>query len=154
MLAVGNRFAGDDAVGPLVLDAVRDRLPAGVAARELDGEPARILDAWHGLHAVILVDAASSGARAGSVHRIEVGPLQELPVAAASLAAGSHGAGVAEALGLGRMLGRLPDTVVVVGVEGAHYSPGAGLSPEVVDALPAAAQVVLDEVDRLTAVSA
>ena len=39
VVAVGNRFAGDDAVGPLVLDALREAgLPAGVVAVERDGE--------------------------------------------------------------------------------------------------------------------
>ncbi len=40
----------------------------------------------------------------------------------------THGAGVAEALGLGRRLGRLPAEVVVIGIEGTRFSPGAGLS--------------------------
>jgi hydrogenase maturation protease len=165
VLAVGNRFAGDDGVGPFVLDAVRDELPANVVARELDGEPARLLDAWDGLDAVVLVDAACSGAPVGTVHRVvavaasgppPARPADGTPVGLALPATprSTHGAGVTEALGLGRMLGRLPAEVVVIGVEGTRFSPGAGLSHEVSDALPAAIRAVRDEVRRLVAVPA
>lgn len=165
VLAVGNRFAGDDGVGPFVLDAVRDELPANVVARELDGEPARLLDAWDGLDAVVLVDAACSGAPVGTVHRVVAVTASEPPparsadgtVVAITLPAAprsTHGAGVAQALGLGRILGRLPAEVVVIGVEGTRFSPGAGLSHGVTDALPAAVQAVRAELERLVEVPA
>ena len=169
VLAVGNRFAGDDGVGPFVLDAVRDELPANVVARELDGEPARLLDAWDGLDAVVLVDAACSGAPAGTVHRVvAVGtsPPPPPPPPAPALDGtvvgitlpgaprSTHGAGVAQALGLGRQLGRLPAEVVVIGIEGTRFSPGVGLSHEVTHALPTAVQAVRAEVERLVAVPA
>ncbi len=162
VLAVGNRFAGDDAIGPLVLDGVRDELPAGVVTRELDGEPTRLLDAWEGLAAVVLVDAASSGSPPGTVHRVVAVEASDpraprasdgtvvgitLPRASRS----THGAGVAEALGLGGRLGRLPAEVVVLGIEGRRFSPGTGLSHEVAHVLPAAVRAVRDEVDRLVA---
>lgn len=155
VISVGNRFAGDDAVGPLVLDAVRGDLPAGVVAVELDGEPTRILAAWDGLDAVVLVDAACSGAPVGSVHRVVVDPEHPDAVLVPSgSAAGTHGAGVAEAFGLGRALGRVPAAVVVVAVEGRRYAAGDECSAEVVAALDEAAALVRDEVVRLTAVPA
>ena len=169
VLAVGNRFAGDDGVGPFVLDAVRDELPANVVARELDGEPARLLDAWDGLDAVVLVDAACSGAPAGTVHRVvAVGtspPPPPPPPAPALDGTGvgitlpgaprsTHGAGVAQALGLGRQLGRLPAAVVVIGIEGTRFAPGSGLTREVAHAMPTAIAAVRAEVERLVAVPA
>lgn len=155
VLAVGNRFAGDDAVGPLVLDAVRDDLPVDVAAVELDGEPARILVAWDDLDAVVLVDAAWSGAPVGSVHRVVVDPERPDAVLVPSgPAAGTHGAGVVEALGLGRALGRIPKAVVVIAVEGRRYAAGDDCSAEVVAALDEASTLVQDEVLRLAAVPA
>lgn len=165
VLAVGNRFAGDDGIGPLVLDAVRNALPEQVVARELDGESTRLIEAWDGLDAVVVVDAASTGAPIGTVHRlVEVAPSDprrpravdgtRVAITMPGRRRSTHGAGVAEALGLGRMLGRLPAEVVVIGVEGAHFSPGMGLSQGAADALPAAVAAVLDEVARLVAVPA
>lgn len=153
VLAVGNRFAGDDAVGPLVLDAVQGRLPSGVVTAELDGEPSRVLDAWDGLDAVVVVDAACSGAPVGTVHRFELGD-DAGALRLAPRVAGTHGAGVAEAVALGGVLGRRPAQVLVVAVEGRAFAAGAGLTPEVGRALPAAAATVLDEVVRLAAVPA
>ena len=165
VLAVGNRFAGDDGVGPLVLDAVRDELPTNVVARELDGEPARLLDAWDGLDAVVLVDAACSGAPVGTVHRVVAVAASEPPPARSAdgtrlgvtlpaAPRSTHGAGVAQALGLGRMLGRLPAEVVVIGIEVTRFAPGSGLTRDVAHALPAAIAAVRAEVERLAAVPA
>lgn len=165
VLAVGNRFAGDDAVGPLVLDAVRPDLPTGVVAAELDGESTRILEAWEGLDGVVLVDAASAGAPVGTVHRVvEVAATDprrprapagtRIAVAQPGRRRSTHGAGVADALGLARVLGRLPTEVVIIGVEGTRFSPGAGVSDEVVHAVPRAVRAVLAEVARLRGVAA
>ncbi len=154
VLAVGNRFAGDDAIGPLVLDAVRDDLPAGVPAVELDGEPARILDAWDGLDAVVLVDAASSGMPVGTVHRVDLEPPCAPTVLPARGGTSSHAAGVAEALGLGRTLGRVPATVIVLAVEGRRFGPGEAPSTAVAAAVDGVARAVRDEVGRLVAVPA
>lgn len=153
VVAVGNRFAGDDAVGPLVLDAARVELPTGVAAIECDGEPTRLLDAWDGLDAVVLVDAASSGSPVGTVHRLDP-DTASAALGAAPRATGTHGAGVAEALALGAVLGRRPDRVVLVAVEARAFSPGDPLSSELERALPAAVAAVLDEVECLGAVPA
>lgn len=148
VVAVGNRFAGDDAVGPLVLDALREAgLPAGVVAVERDGEPARILDAWDGLDAVVVVDAARSGAPVGTVHRVD--PDDEPGALAGARAAGTHGAGVAEALALGAVLGRRPPRVVLVAVEGEAFAGGAAVTAAVAAAVPVAVGTVLHEVARL-----
>ena len=43
----------------------------------------------------------------------------------------THALGVAEAIELGRALGRLPRRLLVFGIEGGSFDAGAGLSPEV-----------------------
>ena len=67
---LGSRYRGDDAVGPLVADRLR---AAGATVLECDDEPTRLLDAWAGLDLVVIVDAVSSGAAAGTVHRVDPG---------------------------------------------------------------------------------
>src|SRR5207237_1188300 len=52
-------------------------------------------------------------------------------------AAGSHDFGLASALELAGKLGRLPNEVVVWGIEAGQISPAPGLSAEVEKALPA-----------------
>ncbi len=67
---LGSRYRGDDAVGPLVADRLRS---VGATLLDCDDEPTRLLDAWAGLDLVVIVDAVSSGAAAGTVHRVEAG---------------------------------------------------------------------------------
>ena len=51
---LGNRFRGDDAVGLLVGDRLRE---AGIDVQECEDEPTRLLDSWAELDLLVLVDA-------------------------------------------------------------------------------------------------
>lgn len=61
----------------------------------------------------------------------------------------THGLGVAEAIALGGALGRLPRRLVVIGIEGARFDAGEGLSPEVDRALDHAVALGLEEIARV-----
>ena len=63
--------------------------------------------------------------------------------------AGTHLIGVADAIELGRVLGRLPSRVVVYGIEGVTFALGAPMSAPVSDVLASVARRVGDEVARL-----
>lgn len=128
---VGNELRRDDGIGSAVIAELRSRNLDGVETTALDGEPARLVEAWDGAGLAVLVDACTSGAAPGTVHRVE-GP----SVAPLRTPASSHGAGVAEAVRLGAVLGRLPRRLVILAVEGADFEPGQGLSDPVRNALP------------------
>jgi hydrogenase maturation protease len=141
-ICLGNRFRGDDAVGPLAGDRLR---AAGATVLECADEPTRLLDRWQGLDTVVVVDAVRSGAAPGTLHRVDAGD-GSLPRDLAL--ASTHAVGIADALALGRVLGRAPRRVVVLGVEGASYALGEPPSPEVAGALEALVDAVLDELDE------
>jgi hydrogenase maturation protease len=130
-------------VGPLVADRLR---AAGVAVLDCDDEPTRLLDAWAGLDLVVIVDAVSSGAAAGTVHRVEAG---EGPLPRELGLASTHAFSVPDALELGRALGRAPRRVVVIGVEGAAFAMGDPVTPAVAAALDEAARAVLAELEAV-----
>jgi hydrogenase maturation protease len=151
VIGVGNRFGTDDGVGPAVIDRVRQLCPH-TATVETDGEAARLVEAWDNADLVVLVDAVRSGARPGTAHRLVIergAPAEDLGRSAAPTS--SHAAGVAEAWALGEALDRTPDRLVVLGVEGADFSPGHRLSDEVARAVPCTARAVRDEIHALTA---
>ncbi len=127
VVGLGNALRGDDAVGLEVARRLRELLPdADVIAAS--GEPAALLDALgDGAEEVAIVDAVRSGAPPGAVHRFDAGAAP-LPLASS---ASTHGLGLAEAIELGRALGRLPARLVVYGIEGQGYETGAQLSPPV-----------------------
>ena len=134
---LGSRYRGDDAVGLLVADRLR---AAGATVLDCDDEPTRLLDAWAGLDLVVIVDAISSGAPAGTVHRFDPGGgalPRDLGLAS------THAFSVPEALELGRALGRAPRRVLVVGVEGAAFGMGDPVTPAVDAALDGVAAEVL-----------
>jgi len=138
VIGVGNPMRRDDGVGWAVVDALADPACAGepgVRLVRLDGEPARLVDAWTGAALAVVVDAARGSGAAGEVEvedpyggRAEARP-----------AVGSHALGVDDAVALGAALGRLPARLVLVRVLGADFGNGEGLSPAVAAAVPTAA---------------
>lgn len=144
VVGLGNALRGDDAVGLEVARRLRELLPdADVIAAS--GEPAALLDALgDGVAEVAIVDAVSSGAAPGAVHRFDASET------ALALAAGAstHGLGLAEAIELGRALGRLPARVVVYGIEGQGYEAGAPLSLPVARAAEAVVSELRARLER------
>lgn len=131
LIGVGNPYRRDDGAGLAVLDLLG-------FGRESTGDPADLLAAWDGADRVVLVDAVSTGAPAGTVTVLSCREGTWEAAAAAS----THGLGVAEAVALGSALGSLPSDLVLVGVEAADCGYGEGLSAPVAAAVARAADVV------------
>ena len=137
VICVGNPYRRDDGVGLAVMAA----LPPETAVAEATGEPSELLNLWSDRPRVVLVDAMSTGAAPGTVHVLTCrhGAWDSEPPSAA---ASTHGLGVAEAVGLGAVLGNVPAEVVLVGIEVADTSHGTGLTDHVAAAVPAAVAAV------------
>jgi hydrogenase maturation protease len=121
VIGVGNEWRGDDGAG---LEVARR-----LGGRQLQGEPIGLVEALDGTDEVAIVDAVFSGAPPGTVHEFEAGA-NPLPVALFG-SSSTHALGLAEAIEIARSLGRLPGRVRVLGIEGARFDYGRGLSPEV-----------------------
>jgi hydrogenase maturation protease len=67
---------------------------------------------------------------------------------------GSHGLGVADAVELGRSLGRLPRRLTIVGVEGMSFTLGSGISGPVLEHLDEAVRAVVSALTPDLATSA
>lgn len=155
VIGIGNRMRGDDGLGPAAIDLLAGGpdLPAGtVEVIVLDGEPTRLVDAWDRRRLAVVVDAIVTGERPGTAHRFEVGAEgesegDELPVPRAGPS--SHGAGPAEAVALGRVLGRLPERLVFIGLEPAMLDLDPQLSPPVRAALPGLLTMIRSELQTI-----
>ena len=139
---------GDDAVGPVVARLVSDELaahgPTGVQVIVHD-DPTALLDLIEGRDLVVVVDAVHSGSPPGTLTVREAGREgRALPTGADRGWAGTHGLGLSAMIELARSLDRLPDRVVVVGVEAAGFEHGRALSAPVVPAVAVAAGTILD----------
>lgn len=138
VVGLGNPDRRDDGVGVRVAERVgRRRLP-GVEVRVV-AVPADLIDMWSGRDLVVVADATRTGAPPGTVSVVDAaeGGLHRRPPV------GTHDVGLGDVVELARALGRLPERLLVVGVEAGDCSRGVGLSPEVGGAVPGALAAVL-----------
>ncbi|HKC88432.1 MAG TPA: hydrogenase maturation protease [Blastocatellia bacterium] len=142
IIGVGNEYRGDDAVGLIVARRLKERLADSAKVLEQSGDGAALMDAWRGADAVIIIDAVTSGAAAGAIHRFDA---NTRPIPNDAFRCSTHAFGVAEAIELSRALMRLPRSLVVYGIEGKNFGDGVGLSPEVEKAACEAVRQVFAE---------
>ncbi len=143
VIGVGNRWRQDDAAGPLVLDALRGRLDTDVSLVESDGEPTRLIDAFTEGDDVVLVDAVKTGAAAGTVHRFTS---DELPDGM-GIGQSSHLVGLIGTIELGKLLGKLPNGLVLIGIEASNFDHGEGMTDPVASGVVAAVDAVIAELE-------
>jgi hydrogenase maturation protease len=101
-----------------------------------------LIDAWDGADAAIIVDAVSSEAEPGSVHRFDA---TSAPLPSREFRSSTHALGIGETIELARAIGRLPSRVVVFGIEGEVFGSGTGLSDRAEDGVERAVDLVLEE---------
>ena len=135
VIGVGNSYRRDDGVGPAVAAEVERRRLPGVRVVRCAMETTAILDAWEGAGLAVVVDGAAGGTP-GRVRPCGIDDFVE------QKAVSSHELGLKQAYELALVLGRAPDSVVVVTVDVGDTGHGVGLSPAVSAALPEAVRVV------------
>jgi hydrogenase maturation protease len=135
VIGIGNAYRGDDAVGPVVARCLQGKLQERerVTVLTVSGDGTDLLASWKKAEVVVLIDAVQSGARPGTVHRIEAG---ERPLPRTFSRCSTHTFGVAEAVELARTLHQLPPHLIVYGIEGKAFKVGTGLSAAVMQAVP------------------
>ncbi len=143
IIALGNRFRGDDGVGVEIAKHL-EPLPSGCTFTESPGDALGLLDLWQDSALTIVLDAAVSGAPPGTIHHLGDGQ-QATPKDLARCS--SHGFGLAEAMALAKALGHTPGSLSIYAVEAGNLEPGAGLSAEVAVAAKAVAQQILSQIN-------
>jgi hydrogenase assembly chaperone HypC/HupF len=147
IIGCGNLDRGDDAAGVLVARRLRT---LGIDAEEQSGESFSLMDSWQGFESVILVDALCSDQAPGEV---KIWDACASPLPKAALQCSTHAFGLYEAVELARTLGRLPDKLLIYGIEGDQFVPGTRPSAEVEKAVELVAQqiaAVLTNEERAT----
>lgn len=157
LAGLGNRFCHDDGVGPAVVEsALRvcegTELAPAVRSVGADGSPLSLLEIFDDQRGaghdslLVVVDAVCSGRPAGSTTLTWLGTAAGPSPSAlgeGKSAPSTHGLGFAEVYRLAAGMGLLPEHVALIGIEGADFSKGEGLSPEVKAAVAPAASLVL-----------
>jgi len=148
VVGLGNPILSDDGIGIRVAQAVRERIGKGeVEFLEASLGGLRLAEQLEGYDRVILIDAIQTRTGVpGAIYRLT---LDDIPSYNAD---GAHDASLKTALQLVRQQGgKTPDAdaVTVVAIEAVNRLDfGETLTPQVEAAIPAAVQVVLDELDK------
>jgi hydrogenase maturation protease len=143
ILGLGNPLLGDDAIGLLVADRLRERLlgRGDVEVQEDEAGGLRLMERLAGYESAIIVDAIVSGGTPGTIRRMDS---DDVPTQRTAIA---HGIDLPRALELGRALGlAMPSRVRVVAIEAASVLEFRhDMTPAVAAALEPAVAAVLDE---------
>jgi hydrogenase maturation protease len=143
VVGVGNAARGDDGAGIVAAARLAETLPPWICVVAREGDLLALVDELPTADLVIIIDATVSGARAGTIRRMEA---RDRPLPAGHKACSSHALGVGRVVEIARALGRLPSRLVVYGIEGRDFRPGEGLSPPVETAVEEVVRLVIDEV--------
>jgi hydrogenase maturation protease len=147
IIACGNLDRGDDAAGVLVARRLR---MLGIEAEEQSGESFSLMDSWQGFETVIVIDTVCSDRAPGEVM---IWDAVASPFPKATLQCSTHAFGLYEAVELARTLGRLPDKLLIYGIEGKQFTPGARPLAEVENAAGFVAEQIAQLVQAGTGLS-
>jgi len=142
VIGIGNAFRGDDAAGREVARRVQEQVPEKLEVVVCGLEPTRLIDAWEGADAALVIDAVSSDAEPGTVHRFDA---TTDPLPSRGFRSSTHALGIGETIELARAIGRLPSRVVVFGIEGEAFGSGTELSGPAQEGVDRAVELVLEE---------
>ncbi|PRY26885.1 hydrogenase maturation protease [Aliiruegeria haliotis] len=131
VIGFGNAMRRDDGVGPWIATRLAD---GGLRARVWSADGMGLIWIFGTETNLTLIDATRSGSAPGSIVRFDaIKTSLPRPLFHNS----THEFGLAEAVETARRLGRLPDRLEVIGIEGADFTARAGLSAEVARAASA-----------------
>jgi hydrogenase maturation protease len=150
IIGIGNTFAGDDAIGPLITRRLEGHQVSFVEIIEAGLSGLNLLSLMDGAEVVLLIDAILSGHSPGTIHRLEIP--QELNTlrtyAWSSNSSSTHSFGLAESLILSNTLATLPSTVIVFGIELQQTTLGEPCSSAINQAIEMLTQYVQEEIDK------
>lgn len=137
----------DDGVGLVVAREILGLSIPSVTVLEWPGDASGLIDRFQDAAVVYLVDAMQSGHSAGTVVRFNAcaGPLPE-----SYFPPSTHRFGVSRAIELARTVYQLPERLIVYGIEGYDFSPGVGLSQDVMLAAERVVAQIANELRDVT----
>ena len=116
----------------------------GVAVFAEVADSAALTELWREAEIVYIVDAVSSGRKAGNIVRYDA--LNDVIPDEIFTSLSSHSFGLGATVQIARELNRLPRRLIVYGIEGKDFAAGDELTPEVERAALDASQRIVKEI--------
>jgi len=143
VLGLGNTIMSDDGIGPKVIEQLQQDggLPEGVLLLDGGTLGLDLLPHLEGVQRLIIVDAVEIGQPAGTCVRLAG---DEVPMALETKLS-PHQMGMKDLLAVARLMGHLPDEIVLIGVQPACLEMDTELTPPIAAALPTLVAMVQAE---------
>ncbi len=147
VIGVGSRLRGDDAIGPLLIDALSQLSHSQLELVDAGSDTLGVLEYFEGRDHVIVVDACQMGRQPGCI--VEFDPnqidfvLKDDPLSL-------HGLGLAESIKMADSLDMLPKDLKIIGIEPESIQFNGSLSVPVKKALKMAVEIVEDKLNRVS----
>lgn len=129
VLGVGNLVMGDDGVGVRVVQRLQSEYRMPVHVEIMDGGTLGldILPRLDGVGRLLMVDAVETGHGPGTCVRLAG---EEIPLVLENRIS-PHQMGIRDLLGVARLIGNLPQEIVLIGVQPGNIEMGTELTPDV-----------------------
>lgn len=149
VVGIGNPLLKDEGIGVHVANRMlRMNLPAGVEVIDGGTNTYDLVDFFCQADKLIIVDALKAGGEPGTLYRA---PLEKLGLAPEENAVSLHQMHFIEAMHMVvKLLGSNPETVVF-GIEPGDMNWGTELTAAVEEKIPRIIELILEEIDRMTA---
>jgi hydrogenase maturation protease len=147
VVGVGNILMGDEGIGVRVVESLmQEHLSEGIAL--FDGGTAfyALSGDLVGFRKLVIVDAVSGGGPPGTMYRFTLEDVEN-GTESTGVSLSLHDIGVVETLKLERLVHRIPEEVVFIGVEPDKVELSLKLSPLMQETLPALVRAVLGELE-------
>jgi len=147
VIGIGSEYRSDDRIGIEIARSLKTKNLLNVEIVVESGDGATLMERWKKAETVILIDAVSSSAEPGTIHRIDANK-QQIP--SAFFHSSTHAFGIAEAVEIARSLHQLPSQIIIYGIEGSTFGVGGVLSSAVRAAINPTIKLIIDEIKSLT----
>jgi len=142
IIGIGNAKRGDDSAGILAAEKLAGRGKIGAEIVQCQGEAGELLDLWKDFCEVILIDAVNGTGETGSVFKFNASE-DKIP-AEMFHGVSTHNFGLAEAVELGRIIGNLPERVIVFGIAGENFNIGSEAGAKVKEGVEKAVEEIME----------
>ncbi len=153
VLGLGNILLKDEGIGAHVAQRLQQRsLPGNVEIVDAGTAALDVLLLAEDIDKLVIIDAMRAGGKPGTIYLARM-PAEETRQLTQFLAQQDgwkislHQAGLLDALAAAKAIGRVPEEIVVVGVEPAEVDYGLELTDEVEQKIPEIIDMVLKEIE-------
>jgi hydrogenase maturation protease len=143
VIALGNSLRGDDGIGSMVLDLLRQQVNnSDVLLLDTGSDPFTLLEQLIQPEPVLIIDCARMGRQPGDVVKFRI---DQSNLAWADEAISLHGFSLAEVYQMAQKLGPVAGCQII-GVEPKSIAFNQKISPEVKNSIPVVLQMVNEEI--------